>query len=77
MTNQIFTFLEDACCLDKDIEMGILRWMCGHTMSDKIQDEVILEKVEVASVAHKMRETKLMYKGGIAVPIRMCEKLVF
>lgn len=21
-------YLEDACCLDKDIEMGILRWMC-------------------------------------------------
>ncbi|KAG5593432.1 hypothetical protein H5410_043946 [Solanum commersonii] len=34
-------------------EMRMLRWMCGHTRSDKIRNEVIREKVGVASVVDK------------------------
>ncbi|KAG5615214.1 hypothetical protein H5410_015038, partial [Solanum commersonii] len=35
--------------------MRMLKWMCQHYMSDKIRDEVIREKVDVASMANKMR----------------------
>ncbi|KAG5581194.1 hypothetical protein H5410_051821 [Solanum commersonii] len=37
-------------------KMRLLRWMCGHTRSDKIRNEVIREKVRVASVVDKLRE---------------------
>lgn len=40
-------------------EMWMLRWMCGLTRKDMVKDEVILAKVEVASVADKMREARL------------------
>ncbi|KAG5596494.1 hypothetical protein H5410_037726 [Solanum commersonii] len=36
-------------------EMRMLRWMCGHTRSDRIRSEVIREKVGVASVVDKGR----------------------
>ncbi|KAG5618020.1 hypothetical protein H5410_017844 [Solanum commersonii] len=36
-------------------KMRMLRWMCGHTRSDKIRNEVIPEKVGVASVVDKLR----------------------
>lgn len=43
------------------------RWMCGHTMRDEIRNEDIQNKVGVASIKEKMRETRLtwfgMYKG--------------
>ncbi|KAG5614785.1 hypothetical protein H5410_014609 [Solanum commersonii] len=39
-------------------EMRMLRWMCGHTRSDKIRNEVIREKVGVASVVDKAREAR-------------------
>ncbi|KAG5592657.1 hypothetical protein H5410_043171 [Solanum commersonii] len=37
-------------------EMRMLRWMCGHTRSDKIRNEVIQEKVGVASVVDKAKD---------------------
>ncbi|XP_015162155.1 uncharacterized protein [Solanum tuberosum] len=42
-------------------EMRMLRWMCGHTRSDKIRNEVIREKVGVASVVDKLREARLRW----------------
>ncbi|KAG5620031.1 hypothetical protein H5410_005249 [Solanum commersonii] len=61
-------------------EMRMLGWMCGHTMSDKIRNEVIREKVGVASVVDKLREARLRWFGHVKrrcadTPVRRCEGL--
>nr|XP_016492426.1 PREDICTED: uncharacterized protein LOC107811950 [Nicotiana tabacum] len=43
----------------KVAEMRILRWIYGHTKLDRIRNEVIRDKVGVASVEAKMREARL------------------
>ncbi|KAG5618327.1 hypothetical protein H5410_018151 [Solanum commersonii] len=49
-------------------EMRMLRWMCGHTRSDKIRNEVIREEVGVASVVDK--------GDLVSAQVRRCEGLV-
>ncbi|KAF3635814.1 putative pre-mRNA-processing factor 6-like [Capsicum annuum] len=43
----------------KVAEMRMLCWMCGLTRGDRVRNEVIREKVKVASVEDKMREGRL------------------
>ena len=38
----------------KVVEMRMLRWMCGLTGGDRVRNEIIREKVGVASVEDKM-----------------------
>ncbi|XP_070057505.1 uncharacterized protein [Nicotiana tomentosiformis] len=64
----------------KVAEMGMLRWICGHTIFDKIRNEVIRDKVRVARMEDKMREARLRWFGhvkkrSIEVPVRRCERL--
>ncbi|XP_070015931.1 uncharacterized protein [Nicotiana sylvestris] len=61
-------------------EMRMLRWMCEHTRKDKIRNEVIRDKMEVASMEAKLRESRLRWFGhvrrrNIDASVRSCERL--
>ncbi|KAI0501450.1 hypothetical protein KFK09_016395 [Dendrobium nobile] len=47
------------------LEMRMLRWMSGFTLRDRIRNEHILEKVRVALVEDKIRESRLRWFGHI------------
>ncbi|XP_075096148.1 uncharacterized protein LOC142174255 [Nicotiana tabacum] len=60
--------------------MRMLRWMCEHTRKDKIRNEVIRDKMEVASMEAKLRESRLRWFGhvrrrNIDASVRSCERL--
>ncbi|XP_047265649.1 uncharacterized protein LOC124897153 [Capsicum annuum] len=64
----------------KVAEMRMLRWMCGLTRGDRVRNEIVREKVVVASVEDKMREGRLRWFGhvmrkGTDAPVRRCERL--
>ncbi|KAL6514533.1 hypothetical protein OROGR_020112 [Orobanche gracilis] len=59
-------------------EMRMLRWMCGHTKKDRLRNEVIREKVRVASIEDKMMENRLRWFGHVRrrpvdAPVRRLE----
>lgn len=39
--------------------MRMLMWICGKTKNDKIKNESFQEHLGVASIGHKIRETRL------------------
>ncbi|XP_070025956.1 uncharacterized protein [Nicotiana sylvestris] len=64
----------------KVAEIMMLRWMSGYTGRDKIRNEAIQDKVGVASVDDKMRESRLRWfehvkRRSIDAPVRRCERL--
>ncbi|KAL6507200.1 hypothetical protein OROHE_022099 [Orobanche hederae] len=59
-------------------EMRMLRWMCDHTKKDRLKNEVIREKVRVASIEDKMMENRLRWFGHVRrrpvdAPVRRLE----
>ena len=46
-------------------KMRILRWMSGFTLIDKMRNEYVQEKVGVAAVADKIRESCFRWFGHI------------
>jgi len=58
----------------------MLHWICGHTRLDKIRNEVIRDKIGVASIEDKIREARLRWFGHIRrrsldAQVRRCDKL--
>jgi len=61
--------------------MGMMRWMCDHGKRDKIRNEDIQDKVGVACMVDKMRETRMKWFIDVKTrsedaPVKRCERLV-
>ncbi|XP_070013262.1 uncharacterized protein [Nicotiana sylvestris] len=64
----------------KVAEMRMLRWMCGHTRMDNINNNDIREKVHMTPIDDKMREGRLGWFGLVQgrspdAPVWRCEWL--
>ena len=64
----------------KVVEMRMLRWMCGLKMMDMIRNEISMDRVGVANIEDKMRESRLRWFGHVqkrpfTAPVRKCEVL--
>ena len=73
-------YQEVSSPMDKVAEMRMIRWMCGHTRSDRIRNGVIRGKIGVASIEDKIREIRLRWFGHIRrrsmdAPVRRCENI--
>uniref|UniRef100_A0A0A9D4P1 Uncharacterized protein n=1 Tax=Arundo donax TaxID=35708 RepID=A0A0A9D4P1_ARUDO len=60
-------------------EMHMLRWMCGHTRNDRVQNNDIRDRVGVAPIEEKLVQHRLRWFGHIQrrppeAPIH-CERL--
>ncbi|RLN42202.1 hypothetical protein C2845_PM01G44640 [Panicum miliaceum] len=45
--------------------MRMLRWFCGHTRRDRVQNEVIRDRVEVAPILEKLTQHRLRWFGHV------------
>jgi len=62
------------------VEMRMIRWMCDYTRLDRIKNVVIRERVGIAPLEDKLRETRLRWFGHVkrrsaSAPVRRCEPL--
>ena len=59
----------------------MLRWMCVHTLRDKIRNHEFREKLEVALISAKMCENRLRWFGHVQrktfdAPVRRIENII-
>ena len=62
-------------------EMRMLRWMCGHTLMDRIRNQEFRDKLGVAPISGKMRENRLRWFGHVQrktfdAPVRRVESII-
>ena len=62
-------------------KMCMLRWMCGHTLMDRIRNQEFRDKLGVAPFSEKMRENRLRWFGHVqrktlAAPMRRVESII-
>lgn len=90
MVVRLALLYRSECWLIKKIQMRkllvakirMIMQMCGHTIMDKIRNEIIRGKVGVAPREDKMRETKLGWlahtkRRDINALVRRCERNTF
>jgi hypothetical protein len=46
-------------------EMRVLRWICGHTRSDRVRNEDIRDRVGVAPIEEKLVQHRLRWFGHV------------
>ena len=46
-------------------EMRMLRWFCGHTRRDRVQNEAIRERIGVAPIEKKFIQHRLRWFGHV------------
>ena len=61
--------------------MRMLRWMCGHTLMDRIRNQEFRDKLGVAPISGKMRENRLRWFGHVQrktfdAPVRRVESII-
>ena len=62
-------------------ELCMLRWMCGHTLMDRIRNQEFRDKLGVAPIFRKMREYRLRWFGHVqrktlAAPVTRVESII-
>jgi len=60
--------------------MIMIWWMCGYIRLDRLRNVVIKEKVGVAPLEEKIRESRLRWFGhvkrrSVNAPVRRCEEI--
>jgi len=61
-------------------EMRMIQWMCGYARLDRIKNVMIRERVRVARLELKLRETRLRWFGhvkrrSVNAPMRKCKAI--
>ena len=62
-------------------KMHMLRWMCEHTLMDRIMNQEFRHKLGVAPISEKMRENRLRWFGHVqrktlAALVRRVESII-
>ena len=45
--------------------MRMLRWICGHTRMDRVRNDDIRDRLEVAQIEEKLVQHRLMWFGHV------------
>ena len=58
-------FFNEDMKYDAKMKMKMLRWACGHTRLDHVENEDIRRRVKVTEVHKKVQEKKLRWYGHV------------